>query len=120
MGRNSVFADRGSETIELYPTVLVTDRRGNVSPVPSQAPIVRKCSVSLERSQIAETTGNVVTKLVRITVRSLPDDITSWSRVRFRDADWDMHEPPAETGFSPLTKHWELTLRSRNMVSNSE
>lgn len=117
MARHSVFADRGAEEIELWPTVQVTDRRGNTTLGPAPSPIVRKCSVSLDRSQIADANGNVEAKVLRVVVRNLPDTVTSWSRVRFRGVDWDMQEPPLESGFSPLTKHWELTLRSRNMVS---
>lgn len=120
MARHLVFADRGAEDIELYPTVQVTDRRGNITLVPSTTPVVCKCSVSLGRGQVGDVAGNVDKRVVRVIVRNLPDGISSWSRVHFRDADWDMEEPPVESGFSRLTKHWELTLRSRNAVSADE
>lgn len=118
MARHSVFADRGGEVIELYPVVEVVDRRGNTRPQPSTTPIVRRASVSIQRGDISET-ADVAVELLRVVVRDLPASVNSWARVHLRGQDWDFDKPPAQSGWSKATKHWEMTLRSRNGVGSA-
>lgn len=114
MSRNSVFLDRGEEIALFYPSERVEDRRGNLIRQVTEDPFPVRVNEIRDRSSIPELPGQVDATIFKVVTRSLPPTTSSWDRIVWRDAEWDMAVPPIPIGFSKANRHWHLILRSRN------
>lgn len=112
----SRLVDRGNEFMDVWVTVVATDRDGNRVRVPSDKPYRVRVTVAEDRQSDAELAGQVTTKVVRVVMRQAPD-LDSWAAVRFRGEYWDLASPPHfSNGVSRAVKHVEVLLRSRNNI----
>jgi hypothetical protein len=108
--------DRGNEILLAYPTVKKVDVDGNEVSMPAETPYQRRVTVAEDRQADAELSGQVSNKVVRLTVRGLPQ-VDSWSGFEFRGELWDLAAPPHwSNGVSRAVRHVEITLRSRNQI----
>lgn len=116
----SKILDRGEETIQIFPEVLVNNKRGEKMRVPSTTPVTLRCTVAEDRQATAELPGQVDTKVVRALMRAV-DGVGSQSRVFLRGEEWDLASPPHfSSGVSKGMRHMELLLRSRNALGRPD
>lgn len=116
----SKILDKGEETIDIYPEVWTTNRRGEKARVASDVPVTVRCTVAEDRQSVAELEGQVDLKTLRVLTREV-EGIGSQARVFLRGEEWDIASPPHfSSGVSRGMRHMELILRSRNKINRPE
>jgi hypothetical protein len=111
----SRIADRGTETLILYPEKVVTNTYGAQVRVPDKDnPVSIPVSVSGGRSSDSQLVGQVSAKVLNVTCRSFPAG--SFAEAEFRGEKWTLGEPPVDSRFTDATTHYEVVLRSANQV----
>lgn len=117
--------DRGAELVYVYPEMQVYSDRGDLRKVPAEEPTAIRVTSSKDRSQVADLPGQVDIHIVRLVTRTLPASLrdedsdgglgSTWIRVVYQGAEYDLNEPPRYSpGASRASRHWEITIRSRN------
>lgn len=111
--RTSVLLDRGQGELEIYPEVLVTNRRGDPIKVPSETPVKVRVSMARDRNAAAELPGQVDVKIIKCMARTAP--VGTWARIVYNGEEWDLAAPPHYgVGVSKQTRSVSFTIRSRN------
>ena len=111
--RTSILLDRGRATLDVYPEVTVTNKRGDHIKVPSETPVKVRVSMSRDQNQAAELPGQVDVKVIKCVAREAP--VGTWARVVYLGEEWDLAAPPYHgIGVSKQTTSVSFILRSRN------
>lgn len=119
MGRSKLL-DKGEETIQIFPEVWVTNRRGERLRTPADTPVTVRCTVAEDRQSVAELPGQVDVKVLRILCRPV-EGTGSRARVFFRGEEYDLVQPPHfSSGASRGMRHMELLIRSRNALGQPD
>lgn len=106
---------RHGQTVKLWPTHKVADRRGNetIAADHSVEPFVVTAAVIPQRSSRAEVPGQQVIDIIRLIMTAELPDITLWSLVEYQGDFWDVMSPPAYHHGSRQVRHWSLDVRRR-------
>lgn len=109
----SVQRRRGQKAL-VFRQVMTQDSRGNlVKQVDMATPIEVRAAFIPGRSSRAEVAGQVAIDVVTMIVKANLPDVGAWSRVRWRDTDWDVMAPPEYHHGTRHSRHWSLDLRAR-------
>ena len=105
----------------VIPVVPVVDRVGNTQFVPdTDNPITVRVNVSTDRQASAELPGQVDVKVLKVSFRGLPPELSlevdSYDRIELRGEEWDVAVPPVTSGVTRATAHFAVILRSRNRL----
>lgn len=112
--------DHGQETVDIYPEVMVTNKRGDRLRTPSETAVRVRVTVAEDRQAAAELPGQVDVKVVRLLCREVAG-VGSHARVVFRGEEWDLASPPHfSSGASRGMRHMELLIRSRNALGRPD
>lgn len=99
---------------QVWRTRPTADRRGNVVlAATDDGPYEVKAVFLPERSAKAEVPGQQQINVYTMIVQPDLDDVTLWSRVRWRGELWDIVTPPEHHGGTRQTKHISLQIRQR-------
>lgn len=99
--------------MEIYGEELYTDSRGNTKLLPTKDPVSFRVTASEDRGSDAELPGQISSEVLRIIARDAPAG--SWSRIYFRNEDWDIAAPPIfSRGLTSAGNHVQFSIRSRN------
>lgn len=107
--------DRGASYVDVYPEIVVVNARGTKKRVPADVPVRVRVTTAVDQSQIADLSGQIQMKVLRIVARTAP--VGSWGRIVYEGEEYDLSAPPRFTpGASKLTRHVEFTIRSRSQL----
>lgn len=107
--------DKGRVEIQVYPEVVVVNKRGTHVRVASETPVTVYATKSKDRSQTADVQGQIDTEIVRYVTRSAP--VGPWSKVSVDGVEYDLTAPPhRSSGATKASDHIEFTLRSRSQL----
>jgi len=107
---------RFSQPFIAYPTKESTDARGNVTRAPDLTkPIHMRGAFVPVRSSKAEVPGaQIEVALYTLILDPDVEEVDSWSRIKWRDQEWDIASPPLyRHGPSRHVRHWSIDLRKR-------
>jgi hypothetical protein len=100
--------------IKIFPTVELTDNRGNKTKMPDlDNPIETVAAWIPQRSARAEVIGQVEINVVKIIVKHDLPNVDLWSYVEALGSTWDVVTPPSYHHGSRHTRHWSIDLRER-------
>ena len=106
--------DKGEQTLDIYPEVLVTDDLGNEEWGPAEEPVRIRASVQPVTSDELSAIGQDLVTTYRVIARTAP--LGAWARVRWVEDGgtwWDVIGRPRRYGMSPRTAHIDADLRER-------
>lgn len=106
--------DRGPHTLDVYPETTRTDDLGNVTAVPSAAPVRILAAVQPVTSDELSAAGQDLLTTYRVICRDAP--LGAWARIRWVDGGgtwWDVIGQPRRYGMSPRTGHIDAIIRAR-------
>lgn len=105
---------RRGATALVYPSITVTDGRGNKSRQVDMAnPLTVRAAFIPQRSARAEVPGQTQINVTRMIVDADLPNVDLWSRVAWAGHMWDVVAPPALHGGSRQVRHWSVDLRQR-------
>ncbi len=95
---------KNRQSAVIYPTVTAPDHRGNEVKSPDMdAPIPVKATFS------PQSKANTYHMLIDI----LPEGVDAYSRVEWREDQWDIMSPPAPHNGTRQTRYWTLEIQKR-------
>jgi len=95
---------KNRQSAVIYPTHTVTDHRGNdVKVANMDDPIPVKATFS------PQSKANVYHMLIDV----LPDGVDAYSRVEWREGQWDIMSRPAPSAGPRQTRHWTIEIQKR-------
>lgn len=105
---------RRGQTVKIWKTKTVTDRRGNdVIVADGDGPHEVRAIMIPQRSARAEVAGQVQINVTRMIVAANLEDVNLWSRVEWNGQLWDVVTPPAYHHGTRKTRHWSIDIRER-------
>lgn len=113
----SALLDRGREYVDIYPEEIVIDDRGTPFKQPAKTAVRVRVTVTADRSQIAELSGQIDTDVLKCFARSAP--LGTWARIVYNGDEYDLAAPPRFVGgVSRSTQHVQFLIRSRSNLGN--
>lgn len=106
---------RRGELIRIYPTVTVTDRRGDTQEQPGEDYYEVRAWIVPDRSSRAEVPGQQEIDVYRVGIdpHTRLENVNLWSRVVWDGDDWDLVSPPAHRRGSRHVRHQTIVIRRR-------
>ncbi|GAA1411913.1 hypothetical protein AUR04nite_00510 [Glutamicibacter uratoxydans] len=111
----SKLLDRGAQWMDIYPEVVVINKRGAKVRQPADKPVRVRVTTAVDRSQTADVQGQLDMDIMRVIARNAP--VGPWARVVMNGIEYDVTAPPRHSpGVSKASRHTEFTIRDRSSL----
>lgn len=105
---------RRGHLITLYPSKVVTNRRGDPELKPDMSnPITVRCSASADRANRGEMPGQLGVDVIQVRVEQGLPNVNLWSMAYFHGIYWDVVSPPSIRYGKAGVAHTTILLRNR-------